>query len=353
MAGGGCLVGVCPWRSRGEAGAGGEAGRSGAPARRAHPPAATPPRAPPPPALRAPAGWSGRLLLLLLLLLPGARGSQGGRRGCAAGGHRRGRPGSAWRRGRCALDRGQRPGAQGAAGAGAAHTSAAPPAPPARPPLPAAPAGSTPTCFPAWLSLRGAGGSAAPWAPRTHRRESSGRPAGMHSAASRNSRALCARQRALPARPGTTPARGRCSRGAGRGDTAPERPGPGGFPRVPVQGALVAQRGPDFPPSTSGSARGAAVPVTPLSQGHGESRVGGSLNSCLPRGRCSHSGSFALPARSPCHLENCARFLPGEAAGWTLRSFPTFGRGKDGMNWSHYITELSRFLTVCSLTGTR
>lgn len=119
-----------------------------------------------------------------------------------------------------------------------------------------------------------------------------------------------------------------------------------------MQGALVAQRGPDFPPSTSGSARGAAVPVTPLSQGHGESRVGGSLNSCLPRGRCSHSGSFALPALSPCHLENCARFLPGEAAGWTLRSFPTFGRGKDGMNWSHYITELSRFLTVCSLTGT-
>lgn len=47
-------------------GAGGEAGRSGAPARRAHPPAATPPRAPPPPVLREPPGRSSRRLLLLL-----------------------------------------------------------------------------------------------------------------------------------------------------------------------------------------------------------------------------------------------------------------------------------------------
>lgn len=57
-------------------GAGGKAGRSGAPARRTHPPAATPPRAPPPPALRAPPGRSGRRLLLL----GGSRGSRGEQR---------------------------------------------------------------------------------------------------------------------------------------------------------------------------------------------------------------------------------------------------------------------------------
>lgn len=54
---------------------------------------------------------------------------------------------------------------------------------------------------------------------------------------------------------------------------------------------------------------------------------------------------FALPACSACHLENCANFLPGEAAGWTLRPSPTLGRGKDRTNLSNNTSELSELLT--------
>lgn len=67
-------------------GAGGEAGRSGAPARRAPPPAATPPRAPPPPALRAPPR-EGAAAAFSSSWAPAALGVSCGPRwrGCAAG----------------------------------------------------------------------------------------------------------------------------------------------------------------------------------------------------------------------------------------------------------------------------
>lgn len=161
-------------------GAGGEAGRSGAPARRAHPPAATPPRAPPPPALRAPAGWSGHCLLLFLLL-QGARSSRGGRRARVAGlcgrpgtaGDTRARPGGA-RAVRSTGDSAPEPGAR---------PGRAPPTPRRRLPLlPRASRsrwprpGSTPTCFPPWLLLCGAGGSAALEAPRTRQPGTLGAP---------------------------------------------------------------------------------------------------------------------------------------------------------------------------------
>lgn len=110
-------------------GAGGEAGRSGAPARRAHPPAATPPRAPPPPALRAPPGRSGRRLPLL----PGSRGSRGEQRAPVAG--LRGRPDTA-------RDARARPGRAGAgrwtgdsASEPGARPTRAPPTPRRRHPL--------------------------------------------------------------------------------------------------------------------------------------------------------------------------------------------------------------------------
>lgn len=179
---------VCVCARAGERlGAGGEEGRSGAlrgagPART---PPATPPRALPPPALRAPAGWSGRRLLLLLPL-PGARGFRGERRAQVVG--LCGRPGTAG-------DARARPG-----GAGAGHwTGDSAPEPRARPgrapptprrrlpllrrarrsqqPRP----GSTPTCFPPGLSLCGAGGSVARRAPRAGRPGCPGRPAEMRS----------------------------------------------------------------------------------------------------------------------------------------------------------------------------
>lgn len=137
---------VCVCGGAGERlGAGGEAGRSGAPAR-----ARTPARGHP--ASRSASSRAPRTRGLEGLSppsppLPGrSRLSRwaAGRGGGAArlAGHLRGRPGSAWRPGSCALERGQNPGAQGAAGAREGghrpHLVGHRPPPPARPPLPEA-----------------------------------------------------------------------------------------------------------------------------------------------------------------------------------------------------------------------
>lgn len=137
------MVGVCLWRSRGEAGRGRRGGALGGAGLGAH----TGPR-PPRLALRllprsahprvgataAAASFSSSCWALAALEVGGGRGGGAAR----PAGHRRGRPGSAWRRGSCTLELGERPGDRGAGGRAPPTPWRALPTPPARPPLPAA-----------------------------------------------------------------------------------------------------------------------------------------------------------------------------------------------------------------------
>lgn len=187
------MVGVCLWRSRGEAGRGrrgralGGAGPARTPARghpasrsassraprtrglKGPPPPPPPPPSPPPPPPRrsrlsrwaaGPRGWAER-----------------------PAGHRRGRP----RLGLAGRELCARPGTappspgrgRGAGErAGAAHTSAGASLSSGAPAAPSGPGpGSTPTCFPLWLPLGGAGGSAFGGRHALGAGESPGRPA--------------------------------------------------------------------------------------------------------------------------------------------------------------------------------
>ena len=177
------MVGVCLWRSRGEAGRGRRGGALGGAGLGAH----TGPR-PPRLALRllprsahpragataaaAAASFSSSSWALAALEVGSGRGGEAAR----PAGHRRGRQGSAWRRGSHTLERGQRPGARGAGERAPPTPWRAPPTPPARPPLPAARARLHTHLLPSAAAALRSGRSAAPRAPLTGRRGKPGAP---------------------------------------------------------------------------------------------------------------------------------------------------------------------------------
>lgn len=288
-------------------GAGGEAGRSGAPARRAHPPAATPPRAPPPPALRAAPGRSGRRLLLLL----GSRGSRAEQRARVAG--LRGRPDTAG-------DARARPGGAGAvrwtgdsASEPGARPTRAPPTPRRRHPLllrarRARSPGPTPhpPASPAALPLAVLEGPQPAEAGKAR-----DAPPRRAQEASRDSRAL-----PLPAAgsPGPAPARPEPGPGpaARRGNWGEESWLQRDRPEDSPAGRPGTHRGPDFPPSDWSSAGGVASPGAPLSWS-----VGKALTLAPHRGAIYTQAFFDLPA-----LPATWKTVPSSSLAETLDGHP-------------------------------